>query len=98
MVLTVDQFGIVELYQTKQGAVSWFLNSNSNNSDVTIHELKGSITKKNDRGFDYFSAPVDQGGLASDGSRYTFRIDIRATGEKNGNQKYNYQTLPSGVD
>ena len=31
------------------------------------------------------------GSLASGGSRYTFRIDIRASGEPNGNQKYNYQ-------
>ena len=53
--------------------------------------LKGSITKKTDRNFKYFSAPVALGGLKSGGSRPTFRIDVRASGEKNGNQKYNYK-------
>ena len=84
-------FGVLEIYQTKTGELSWYINSNANNNDVTIHELKGSITKKVDRGWNYFSAPVDSGSLASGGSRYTFRIDIRASGEPNGGQKYNYQ-------
>lgn len=87
----VDQFGIIELYQTKSGATSWYLNSGANNKDLTIHQIKGSITKQNDRGFPYFSAPVDKGALKSGGSRYTFRMDVRASGEKNGSQKYNYQ-------
>jgi hypothetical protein len=89
--VTVDQFGVQEIYKTKQGAISWYLNSNANNSDVTIHELAGKIAKKTDRNFAYFSAPVGEGGLKSGGSRPTFRIDIRASGERNGDQKYNYK-------
>ena len=36
----VDKWGIKELYKTKSGEISWYLNDNANNSDVTIHESK----------------------------------------------------------